>query len=939
VCGSNSFQPSPIGDGNHHETTGQASFRRILECRLRGLSQRHFGRFVSILIFVCANCLPVAAQQSMTCTQMTCAYLNPSLRPEVRAKDLVSRMTLEEKISQTLSAAPEIPRLGVPAYGWCNEALHGVAFNGAATTFPQAIGVAATWDASLMKQLADAIGTEGRAKYNDALRHNDRSCYAGLTFWSPNINIFRDPRWGRGQETYGEDPFLTGRMGIAFIRGLQGDDPRYLKAVATPKHFAVHSGPEPLRHKFSADVSPYDLEDTYLPAFRSAIVEGHAQSIMCAYSAVDDVPACASGMLLKDHLRDAWKFRGYVVSDCDAINNIVSGHHFAPDYAHGAAVAMQAGDDLDCGGTYKNLGDAVRLGLLQESELDQSVARLFTARIRLGMFDPPDQVPFNKILMSAVDSAAHRQLALQAARESIVLLQNRSNLLPLHHVARIAVVGPTAEIIETVEGNYSAAAPHPVRPLDGIRQKFKSATISYSAGSILVDGLRATVPSTVLHPSADSMTAGLKGEYFDNLTFSGRPKLVRTDSNISFNWSYVPPADSFGATQFSVRWTGVIVPPGAGQYTFGFRGGPFPNRKPAAGSEVKENATVAPVSSLRIYLDGKAVIDTAAGAATAELTFPDAKPHALQIDYVRVTAARDGDDHLVSFDWLPPAQPLLDHAIASAKSSDVVIAFVGLSPHLEGEEMKIHVDGFDGGDRTDIALPAVQEKLLEALKATGKPLVVVLTSGSAVAVNWADRNADALLEAWYGGEEAGTAIAETLAGDSNPSGKLPVTFYRDVRDLPPFANYSMRNRTYRYFDGPVLYPFGYGLSYSQFKYEVFTLSSSSIAAGDSFTASVAVRNTSARAGDAVAEVYIKAPGTILPEHSFLSGFARVHLAAGQTKHITIPINARELSRVDEAGKRRILAGEYTISVGGGQPQFGQDVHATLEVNGTANLEK
>jgi len=903
----------------------------------------HFKRymlFFQIILLMAVCCTSLVAQRTNLCTPTTCAYLNPSLSAPDRAKDLVSRMTLQEKVSQTVDRAVAIPRLGVPEYDWANEALHGVAFNGVATTFPQAIGLAATWDTPLLKQVADVISTEGRAKYNDALRHNDYRPYAGVTFWSPNINIFRDPRWGRGQETYGEDPYLTSQMGVAFIRGLQGDDPHYLKAVATPKHFAVHSGPEPLRHKFNVDVSAHDLEDTYLPAFRAAILEGHAQSIMCAYNAVDKSPACASQELLKTHLRDAWRFRGYVVSDCDAIGNIANGHHFAPDNSHAAALAVRAGDDLNCGSTYKSLADAVRQGLLKESELDESVERLFAARIRLGMFDPPGQVAFNKISLLTVDSTAHRRLALQAARESIVLLQNRSDILPLKNVARIAVVGPTAEIIQTVEGNYSAAAPHPVFPLAGIKNQFEHSKISYSEGSVLVDGVRATVPSTTLHPSASSIAVGLKGEYFDNLTFSGQPKLVRTDRNISFNWNRIAPASDFSAKKFSVRWTGVIVPPGAGQYLFGFRGAPITLNKSSSNSMSTAITSPPAASASRVYLDGKLIIDSAAGVETAQLTFTDSRSHLLRIEYVREGEdIRTGLDHYVSFDWLPPAQRLLDQAVTAAKSSDVVLAFVGLTSDLEGEEMNVHVDGFDGGDRTNIDLPATQEKLLEALKATGKPLVVILNSGSAIGANWADRHADAVLEAWYGGEEAGAAIAETLAGVNNPSGRLPVTFYHDTKDLPAFADYSMRNRTYRYFDGPVLYPFGYGLSYSRFRYQGLRLSSQSITAGDSVTASVIVRNISERVGDEITEVYVQAPGPDSREHPFLAGFQRVHLAAGQARRITIPIDPRELSRVDDAGMRKIVDGNYTIEMGGGQPQFAPGVSAILKVIGTKNLEE
>jgi beta-glucosidase len=923
--------------------------------------QKNRGKVVLLAIFAAgAGLLQASANsqsnqdtnqaiQNATCTPQTCAYLNVSLSAQARAADLVSRMTLEEKVSQTMDSAAAIPRLRVPAYGWANEGLHGVAFSGIATTFPQAIGLAATWDPALMQNVADAISTEGRAKYNDALRHGEHQRYTGITFWSPNINIFRDPRWGRGQETYGEDPYLVGQMAVAFVRGLQGEDaanvdPNYLKAVATPKHFAVHSGPEPLRHTFNVDVSPHDLEDTYLPAFRAAIVEGHAQSVMCAYSAVNGAPACASDLLLKDTLRNAWHFSGYVVSDCGAIRDVALGHHYAPDDVHGAADAMSAGDDLNCGNTFRSLVPAVEQGLLKEIDLDHSVIRLMTARIRLGMFDPPESVPFNRITMAEVDSPQHRQLALAAARESIVLLKNRAGTLPLASPHRIAVIGPTAEDIEDVEGNYNATAPNPVSPLAGIRKQFIRSSITYTAGSILVDGLPATVPSSALHPEAGSSRVGLRGEYFDNLTWSGQPKFVRDDQNISFDWNGASPAEGVTPNHFSVRWMGVLTPPGPGSYMFSFRGiVPAPNPQgPKAQTAVSAKPNADPRgNTCRIYIDGNLVVDTENGKPAGAVNFSDARPHAVRIEYRRTDETRVGPDRFVSFDWLPPTQPLLDEAVKEATDADAVIAFVGLSPDLEGEEMKVDVPGFAGGDRTSIDLPAAQERLLEALKTTGKPLIVVLASGSAVAMNWANEHADAVLEAWYGGEDAGTAIAETLAGGNNPSGRLPVTFYRDTNDLPPFTDYSMSNRTYRYFNGPVLYPFGYGLSYSSFRYERPALERASIAAGDSATVSVTVSNTSGRAGDEVAEVYVKAPVASADEHPhpFLAAFKRVHLAGHESKRIAIPIAARQLSRVDESGARRIAAGKYAVSAAGGQPASVQAVSAVLTVSGSKELAK
>jgi beta-glucosidase len=670
----------------------------------------------------------------------------------------------------------------------------------------------------------------------------------------------------------------------------------------------------------------HDLEDTYLPAFRAAITEGHADSIMCAYNAIDGAPACASDMLLGKYLRGAWKFQGYVVSDCDAVADVARGHHYAADNEHAAAASMEAGTDLDCGNAYNTLGDAVRQGVMPESVLDASLVRLFTARMKLGMFDPPEVVAYAQIPYSDVNSAAHRALALKAAQESIVLLQNRSGFLPLKNPEKILVVGPTAEIIPAIEGNYTPTAPNPVLPLAGIEKQFPQAVVKYAAGSVLAAGVRATVPSNVLHPDATAVVGGLRGEYFDNVDLSGGPMLTRIDRNISFDWSHAPPVAEFGAAPYSVRWSGEIVPPGAGQYVFGFRGVPLQRR-----------GVVNKISSVKIFIDDKLVVDSTTGAQSSEYEFADADEHALRIEYVSYAGNAEHDD--VSFDWLPPAQPLLEQAVEAAKQTDVVVAFVGLSPDLEGEEMNVHVDGFDGGDRTDINLPDVQEKLLEAVKATGKPLVVVLTTGSAIALNWADEHADAVMEAWYDGEEAGTAIAQTLAGENNPAGRLPVTFYRDVKDLPAFTDYAMKNRTYRYFNGPVLYPFGYGLSYAKFRYTGLRLSSASIAAGAGVTASVTIQNTSAIAGDEAAELYVQAPGAEAGVHPFLAGFVRVHLEAGERKLVSIPLTARELSRVDETGDRWVKAGKYSINVGGGQPGFSPMEKSVLQVHGEKKLEK
>ena len=691
---------------------------------------------------LCVSWVFLLNAQDKPCASGDCAYQNASLKPEARAADLVKRMTLDEKISQTLDHAKAIPHLGIQEYNWWNEGLHGVARNGFATVFPQAIAIAATWDTKLVKSVGDTISTEARGKHNEAVKSNRFGRYSGLTYWSPNINIFRDPRWGRGQETYGEDPFLTARTGVAFIEGLQGDDPNYYKVIATPKHFAVHSGPEPSRHGFDVDPSPFDLEDTYLPAFRAAITEGHADSIMCAYNAVDHVPACANTVLLQKYLRDAWHFNGFVVSDCDAVEDIYRGHHYATDEAHASAGSLKAGTDLDCGSAYGALGTALQGGLLSEATLDESLVRLFTARIRLGMFDPPGRVAFNKLSGADVGTAANRQLALQVARESIVLLENKGHILPLSGKTRIAVVGPTADLLQAVEGNYQGTAQKPVLPLQGIRDQFGAKNVVYSPGATLADSMSMPIPSTALHPSQDETSSGLKAEYFANPDFSGEPAVKRVDDIINFNWDSVAPDPTLTSRNFSVRWTGYVTFPATGKYTLHFRGIPRSRSVPDVTGEGRQ-AVSESRPAVRIFMDGQLVLDSSTGQSSIDFTVKAAASHAIRVEY-----SRGSNDRYVSLEWMPPPNALLAGAVEAAKAADVVVAFVGLSPDLEGEQMGVHVPGFDGGDRTNLDLPDVQEQLLKEMKATGKPLIVVLTSGSALAVNWAQANADAILEAW-----------------------------------------------------------------------------------------------------------------------------------------------------------------------------------------------
>jgi beta-glucosidase len=846
--------------------------------------------------------------RSASQTASSAVYLDPSQPINVRVDDLISRMTLEEKASQLVNQARAIPRLQVPNYDWWSEALHGVANAGTATVFPEPIGLAATFDSPLIHEMAVVIGTEARAKHNQAVRAGRRDIMEGLDFWSPNINIFRDPRWGRGQETYGEDPYLTGRMGVAFVTGLQGDDPKYFRVISTPKHFAVHSGPEPSRHSIDVQVSKHDMEDTYLPAFRAAVTEGKAESVMCAYNRVNGQPACANTFLLKDQLRGAWKFNGYVVSDCDAIVDMFEGHHFVKSQAEAAAAAIKTGMDNECADfftitkddhDYKPFIDAVKQGLLTEADIDNTLRRLFTARMRLGMFDPPAMVPYAQTPDSEIDSAAHRELALKTARESMVLLKN-DGVLPLAPaVKKILVVGPLAESTQVLHGNYSGTASHAVTALEGIRKQFAGAQVSFQPGT---DFLREhpVIPTSML--STDDGKPGLKGEYFSG-DISGTPQVTRTDPYVDLQLSHadshalpVPRVSKEDMKDFSVRWTGFLTPAESGIYQIGLMG-----------------------SMQRLWIDGKLVIDDAVGhdpnPQVAKLQLERGHRYAVKVEYM-------AGGRISKLIWLPVSGDPLVEAVSAARQADVVVAVVGITSKLEGEEMKVDLPGFRGGDRTSLSLPAEEEALLGALKGSGKPLVVVLMNGSALAVNWANDHANAILDAWYAGEEGGTAIAQTLAGVNNPAGRLPVTFYKGTEQLPEFEDYAMKNRTYRYFTGEPLYGFGHGLSYTTFEYSGMKLSNPSLNAGDPLDVEVDVKNTGKRDGDEVAELYItfpKLPGTPLRA---LRGFTRVHLKAGEQKHVKLTLSPRDLSYVNDAGDRFVSTGDHLITVGGGQPGTG-----------------
>lgn len=713
-------------------------------------------------LFCCLFTMPVSGQHTQSSAEYP--FMNPDLPVKNRVDDLVSRLTLEEKIQQMQHTASGIPRLGIPAYNWWNECLHGVARNGIATVFPQAIGMAATFNPDLVQAEAEIISTEARAKYAEAIGKNEHDIYQGLTFWSPNINIFRDPRWGRGQETYGEDPFLTSRIGIAFVSGLQGDDPTYFKVVATAKHFAVHSGPEPDRHKFDAWPSETDLYDTYLPAFEALVKEAGVYSVMGAYNRLYGTPACASDLLMKDLLRKKWGFKGYVVSDCWAVSDFHNTHKFVPTPEKAATLAVKAGTDLSCGPEYGSLLAAVKDGYISENEIDVSVKRLFEARFKLGMFDPPARVKYASISPDENNTPKNRAMAREVARQSIVLLKNENKVLPLTtKVKTIAVIGPYATDTSVLLGNYNGIPSQPVTILNGIQHNtLKGMKVLYCQG--------------VQKPEVQAQ---------------------QTRQNLSANDS------------------------------------------------------------------------------------------------------------------------LLKKSLAIASKSDVILFAGGISPNLEGEEMDVKVPGFSAGDRTSLDIPQNQQQLLERLKLLGKPLILILTNGSALSVNWAKDNADAIIEAWYPGEEGGNALADVLFGKYNPAGRLPVTFYKSVNDLPAFDDYNMTGRTYRYFEGTPLYAFGHGLSYSRFDYKNVDLQNNKIGSNDSILLNVQITNQGNMKGDEVIQVYLKQPASLhgQPIQSLVA-FRRVNFLGGETRLVTIKIPYNRLRHFDTSlNDYAVAKGKYELLIG------------------------
>ena len=845
--------------------------------------------FFPILFFL--SFISLIAQESYP-------FRDPDLPVDVRVDDLVSRMTLQEKVDQLLYTAPAIPRLGIPEYNWWNEALHGVARSGWATVFPQSITIAASWDTELMHEVADVISDEARAKYHDYQRRGMRGIYQGLTFWSPNINIFRDPRWGRGHETYGEDPFLTGRLGVEFVKGMQGDDPKYLKTVATAKHYAVHSGPEPLRHEFNAQVSEVDLRETYLAAFRTLVVDGGVESVMGAYNQFRDHPCCANEELYSI-LHDEWGFDGYIVSDCWAISDFHRFQGYAESPAESAALAVKAGTDLNCGVTYSHLMESVEQGFVGEADIDKAVKRLMKARIKLGMFDPDSRVAWAGIPLSANCSDYADGLARDAARKSIVLLKN-NGILPLKEdIRKVLVCGPNADNFEALIGNYNGIPRNPVTVLEGLKNRTGDGLeVVYAEGSDLAKGVHNLKPVPAHSLLTIDGKRGVFAEYFDNPDFEGEPVFTRVDDNINFYWETYSPHPDIPHDRFSVRWKTWLCPSESGEYFLGSWGS----------------------SNYEIEFEGESFIkykgEHHAFHKEKPVQLEAGKKYSVVVKYRNLSG--DADMKLL---WAQPRKDLVNDLQHQARDCEAIIAVVGLSQRLEGEQMDIEIDGFAGGDRTNLQLPAEQKEMLEELYKTGKPVIVVLMNGSAMAVTREQEAADAVLLAGYGGQQAGNAVADVLFGDYNPAGRLPVTYYKSVEQLPEFENYDMDGRTYRYFKDEPLYPFGYGLSYTTFEYSDLD-APGSVKAGDKLEFKVTVKNTGESDGDEVVQIYLadEEASTRRPVRQ-LEGFKRIHLKAGESKDLEFVLDPRQLSIINEEGDRVIEPGWFTVSAGGKQPGF------------------
>ncbi|MBO5225658.1 MAG: glycoside hydrolase family 3 C-terminal domain-containing protein [Parabacteroides sp.] len=838
---------------------------------------------------------------SVSCTKKAVyeyPFQNPELPIDERVDDLLNRLTVEEKVGQMMNNTPAIERLGIPEYDWWNEALHGVARAGQATVFPQAIAMAATFDDEALYKTFTMVSDEARAKFHAYQKNKEYDRYKGLTFWTPNVNIFRDPRWGRGMETYGEDPYLTTQMGIAVVKGLQGDNEKYFKTHACAKHYAIHSGPEWNRHEFEAEVSPRDLWETYLPAFEALVKTGNVQEVMCAYNRYDGQPCCGSDRLLIDILRNGWNYKGIILSDCGAINDFwvkdekIPRHETHPDAESASADAVLKGTDLECGNSYKALLKAIEVGKITEKELDVSLRRLLKGRFKLGMFDPEELNPYTQIPHSVVESPKHVAQALEMAQKSMVLLKNKNNILPLNKsIQKIAVVGPNAADSTMLWANYNGYPTHTVTILEGIQKKVPNTKVIYELGCNHASDF--VIKDLGNHISSIS-GQGFTSEFYNNTDFEGEPvhkgRAIHLHYTTGGNTQFAP---NINLTYFSARFTGVFEAPTTEEVEFKLSGN----------------------DGFRLFINEEKVIEVWGTEYGTERTYKlqakQGKKYPIKIEYMQRKGSAD-------LNFLVGTRQLVDcnATAAKVKEADVIVYVGGISPRLEGEEMPVNVEGFKKGDRTNIEIPKVQKRMIKALKATGKPIIYILCTGSALALNWEETNTDAILNAWYGGQEAGTAVADILFGDYNPSGRLPITFYKSVEQLPDFEDYSMKGRTYRYMTEKPLYPFGYGLSYTHFTYQNAKLSASTITKEQSVTLTFDITNTGNRDGDEVAQIYIKNPNDPKGPIKALKAYKRIQVKAGNTERVNIELTSKAFfSFNDNTQSFEVRPGKYQILYG------------------------
>jgi beta-glucosidase len=871
--------------------------------------------FVFFILFYDVN---VSAQKQSI-------YLNQSFTTEQRVNDIISRLSLQQKIKLLMNRGTAIDSNGlkIPAYNWWNECLHGVARAGKATVFPQAIALAATWDTILMSKVANAISDEARAKHEHFAKTNQRGIYTGLNFWTPNINIFRDPRWGRGMETYGEDPLLTSSMANVFIKGLQGNHPKYFKTIATIKHFVAHSGPEEGRSGFNVDPTDNDFWETYTPAFKSAVKNTGVYSLMCAYNAYRGEPCCSNNYLMNDLLRKQWGFKGFVVTDCGAVTNIYrKGAHEKVETAEEASArAIKAGVDLECGSAFNALDKAVAKNLLAEADLDNALKRLFTARFLLGSFDDKTKIAYTNIPYSVVESNKHVQLSLEAARKSIVLLKNDNNILPLKKgIKTLAVIGPNANEVDVLLANYHGLPTKSVGPLEGLQKALPNTKILFAQGSPHADGLPVLqlIDYKFLFTDKAATLSGITGFYYNSKNFKGKPSFQQVDSVINFNWINGGPSPKLDPYDFSVQWKGYLKAPTDGYYFIDMYGSSF---------ELLFNDT----SILRFNSEHGPEHKYKKVLLKAGETYP------IQINY-----ANNSANTVIQLNWEKLGLDYAAEAIQTAQQADAIVLCMGLSPRIEGEEMDIKLDGFNKGDRSKLSLPQIQQDLIKKIAALGKPVILVLLNGSAVAINWEKENISAIVETWYGGQQAGTAIADVLVGKYNPAGRLPVTFYTSEKELPAFTDYSMKGRTYRYYSGKPLYEFGFGLSYTNFTYTNLTIKPTA-KVGEAITVSAILKNTGSFDGEEVAQLYLtnQAKDQQLALRA-MKGFTRIFLKKGEQRKITFVLQAKDFSHINSASKRVIAPGLFQIAVGGKQPttfKAGNVITKQIQLIGTTkNIE-